>query len=80
MHQINGMVMGVNLAPSIANAFALEAKLMLADLHLLQHTDTASSRSLLHTKCLKFGITKPIPFTHPAELRYTLRQIDDVAF
>eukprot|EP01043_Picozoa_sp_COSAG02_P066426 COSAG02_NODE_10339_length_1965_cov_1.080386_1_plen_544_part_10 len=78
--QNNGVIMGVNLAPSFANAYALEAKLILSELHKLQRLNDPPSRRALRARCNTLNIPPPIPYTHPAELRNTLRQIDDVAF
>ena len=76
--QKEGVAMGVNLAPSLADVVALEAKLQLVDAQLLQDAHGPDSLQI-QLRCAALQVPHPTPFAHVSELKHTLRQIDDVA-
>ena len=76
--QLDGVIMGVNLAPSLADVTALEAKLKLIDLQTIQDTHGRHAMEL-ELRCAALQVPCPTPFESRAELKHTLRQIDDVA-
>ena len=76
--QKDGVIMGVNLAPSLADVVAAEAKLKLVDAQILQDTHGRDSPQL-RLRCARLQAACPTPFESVQELKHTLRQIDDVA-
>lgn len=74
--------MGVQLAPALANAFGLWAKLQIWKLVKEQLAHPASAAPSTPPMTVQFGsyaIPLPIPFSHLAEVEHTLRQVDDIS-
>ena len=69
INQIIGVIMGVNMAPALANAFAVEGKLKLTELVYLK---LHGYHEQLQQSCDKLRVRLPDAYLHLAEPKHTL--------